>query len=123
MPRTPVLLHAAELIGVDAVSSAVISGKDQGTISPVGDSTSSQVITQALDNLVRLGEMNRTGADAFFALSDGPDHRQARRAILIMHWKAADDRAEVDPKTAERIRHELKVTIEALGWHLGIDFP
>jgi hypothetical protein len=40
-----------------------------------------------------------------------------------MHWKAADDRAQFDPKTAERIRHELEVIIEALGWHLGIDFP
>jgi hypothetical protein len=88
----------------------------------MADSTS-QIISQAVNNLVRLGEMNRTGADAFLAHSDDPAHRQARRAILIMHWQAADDRAKVDPKTAERIRHELKVIVEALGWHLGIDFP
>jgi hypothetical protein len=40
-----------------------------------------------------------------------------------MHWKAADERAQLDPDTAERIRHELKAIIEALGWEVGIDWP
>lgn len=101
--------------------------KPRDTISRVEDSSSSttphNVIRQALDNLIRLGEMNRAGADAFLAESEDSAYRQARRAILIMHWQAADDRAKVDPKTAERIRHELKVIIEALAWHIGIDFP
>jgi hypothetical protein len=80
-------------------------------------------LSRALDNLVTIGALTRTGADAFLAHSGDPDHRRAQRTILIMHWQAADDRAKVDPKTAERIRHELKVIIEALGWQLGIDFP
>lgn len=70
-----------------------------------------------------MGALTRAGADAFLAHSGDSAHREAQRTILILHWQAADERAKVDPKTAERIRHELEVIIEALGWHLGIDFP
>ncbi len=78
---------------------------------------------RALDNLVALGAFNRAGADAFLASAADRAHRDAMRRILVMHWKAADERAKLDPKTAVRIRHELKLMIEAIGWELGIDFP
>jgi hypothetical protein len=91
------------------------------TISRVDDPQAK--ISQALDNLVGLNEMNRTAADAFLAHSDDETHRDAEKAILKMHWQAADDRAQIDPATAEAIRHELRVILEAMGWHLGITFP